>query len=217
MNKLKLLYDVVTTMKAKEVISGVLQAEVKKDQISLFSIQNEFEKNLTTGKTKAKVTASLDVEGRTECPDHHGRLGFGSHEHPHADFGRHGHFFHRGHHRDLRRGFAKMAFALSMLNAMQIDEQSDQSLVMTIQSNDLPAEMKQLLAERINHGGLHHHPKHAIMKELCNLKDFDSTTTLIINKNRELDKIIVTATGTKADPQGAASELKAKIECSFVW
>lgn len=217
MNKLKLLYDVVTTMKAKEVISGVLQAEVEKDQVSLFSIQNEFEKNLSTGKTKAKVTASLDFEGRTDRPDHHSRLGFGPHEHPHADFGRHGHFFHRGHHRDLRGGFAKMAFALSMLNAMQIDEQPDQSLVMTIQSSDLPAEMKQLLAERINHGGLHHHPKHDIMKELCNLKDFDSTTTLIINKNRELDKILVTATGTQANPQGASHELKAKIECSFAW
>ncbi|QJW48225.1 hypothetical protein HA075_22470 [bacterium BFN5] len=217
MNKLKLLYDVVTTMKAKEVISGIFQAEVEKDQVSLFSIQNEFEKNLTTGKTKAKVTASLDVEGRNERLDHHGRLGFDSHEHPHAHFGRHGHFFHRGHHRDLRGGFAKMAFGLSILNALQITEQPDQTLVMTIQSSDLPAEMKQLLAERINHGGLHHHPKHAIMKELCNLKDFDSTTTLILNKNRELDKIIITANGTQADPQGVSHKLNAKIECAFVW
>lgn len=31
MNKVKLLYDVAKTMKAKEILNGVLKAEVEKD------------------------------------------------------------------------------------------------------------------------------------------------------------------------------------------
>jgi len=37
MSKLKLMYDVVSTMKEKEFISGTFQAEVKKDQLRVVS------------------------------------------------------------------------------------------------------------------------------------------------------------------------------------
>lgn len=74
MNKIKLLYDVFKTVKSKEVFTGVFKAEIEKDQMKVFAIQNEFEKNLSTGQIKSKVNAEADYVGRTVGDEYHGRF-----------------------------------------------------------------------------------------------------------------------------------------------
>lgn len=44
MNKIKLLYDVVMTMKNKDALHGVLTAEAQKDRVNIFNIRNELGK-----------------------------------------------------------------------------------------------------------------------------------------------------------------------------
>lgn len=223
MNKLKFLYDMVKTLKAKEVITGVLQAEIAKDEATIFSIQNEFEKNLATGQAKAKVTASVDFAGHAAQPGQRGCWGmFGGPERRHRGFGFHhaGHHHHHGH-PDFHPGgpkgkFARLAFALSLLDALQIKEEAD-TFVLTLQSGDLPEDMKQLLFDRISHKGLQGHHRHPLGQELSQLKSVDFTLTATLNKNYEPGKLQLTVLGTQADDQETAHELKAAIDCSFAW
>ena len=57
MSKLKIMVDVINTMKEKEVISGTFKAVGIKDQVEIGHFINEFEKNLTNGETKVKISA----------------------------------------------------------------------------------------------------------------------------------------------------------------
>lgn len=62
MNKIKLLYDVVMTMKDKESCKGVLKAEATKDKAKIFSADNEFER--ANGRTKTKIRTEVDCDGK---------------------------------------------------------------------------------------------------------------------------------------------------------
>lgn len=99
MNKIKLMYDVVKTMKEKELINGNLTVEGTKDQVQFVRFANEFQRNLLTGDVKAKISTQLDVEGKkvkhessTEFTLNHNRQGMFHH------FGMHMHEHHRLHH-----------------------------------------------------------------------------------------------------------------------
>jgi len=206
MNKVKLLYDVVKTLKAKEVVTGVLQADVEKDQVNIFSIRNDFEKNLLTRQTKAKVTATVDYEGTRKKQQHH--TGFTMPCPPERK--------HMGFRHGLKGKFAMIAFALSILDALQIEEQPDKTIVMSLHANDLPEEMKQLLHEKVNQAGTCHH-RHSFINE-CGFADkLDLIITVLINKNYEVMKIVANAAGTQTDAQANPHNLKAKAELSFVW
>ena len=45
-------------------LHGVLTAEAQKDRVNIFTIRNEFDKNLQTGLTKAKISTEIDYEGK---------------------------------------------------------------------------------------------------------------------------------------------------------
>jgi len=64
MSKIKLLYDVIMTMKDKESCSGNLKVVCSKDQVKIFGLDREFEKNMADGKTKAKINLEVDCEGK---------------------------------------------------------------------------------------------------------------------------------------------------------
>jgi hypothetical protein len=100
MSKIKLLYDVITTMKDKESCRGKLKVEGSKDQVKIFGLDNEFEKNMADGRVKAKVTLEMDNDGKkvkhestTEfegCGSHGtGHRGFMGHMFSHHCHGQH--------------------------------------------------------------------------------------------------------------------------------
>ena len=62
MNKIKLLYDVARTMRAKEKVDGILTARVSKNQEEVFSLRNEFGKK-STGEAATKVSCELNLDG----------------------------------------------------------------------------------------------------------------------------------------------------------
>ncbi len=214
MNKIKFLYDVAKTMKAKEVLNGVLKAEVEKDQVKIFSIQNEFEKNLSTGQTKSKVTAEMDYEGRTGTQEHWARFDREREQH---DFHRHMPHFHGRGREGLKEKFAKCALALGLLDAVKTEEQEDKTIVISLNANDLSADMKLLFHERMNQAGGHHHNGHRLMHEFCSVNELDLVISLHINKNYEVENILITAGGNQTDGQSQQHDLKAQAELSFVW
>ncbi|BBB90869.1 MAG TPA: hypothetical protein PKA28_19715 [Methylomusa anaerophila] len=220
MNKIKLLYDVVKTMKDKEVFNGAVKVEVQKDQTKIFFLQNEFEKNLVTGQTKAKISTDLDYEGKKV--KHESNTEF-TRQYP-AESRRHEFMKHMLRHHaansgGIKRKLNKLAFAFSILNSMQAEEQDDKTIIISLQARDLPEEMKALIREKISHADTtcHHHGDHVFMKEFCSMENHNFTFNMFINKNYEVEKIIMDFDGNQKDDQNEQHKFKAMAELSFAW
>jgi len=216
MNKLKLLYDVVKTLKGKEAITGLLMVEVQKDQTKIFSLQNEFNKNMLTHHVKAKLSTELDYEGKAVKLQGNSEFTM-----PHCSrHGKHsGRQFHH-HNEKLHQGrfmgkLAKLAFAFSVLDALQATKQDDGTFVLALNANDLPEEIKIRLREKIARFSAHHAP-HNLMKECDAIEQLNFVTNMFINKNYEVEKIAATLTSTRTNEQ-SEHDLNAQIELSFAW
>lgn len=218
MNKLKVLYDVVKAMKNKETFNGTLTVQVHKDETPLFSLRNEFEKNLLTGQTKAKINTELDYEGKTvkhesnteftmprsgECRHHE----FFKHLHPSPASGCCG----------LKGKLAKLAFALSVLNALQTEETENKTIVISLSAKDLPEDTKAMIHEKICCVKDCHPHGHGLLKEFCAAEDHDFVLNIFVNKNFVVEKIVITLVGTQKDEQNAPHDLTARAELSFTW
>ncbi len=218
MNKLKVLYDAAKVMKSKDAFNGTLTVQVHKDEAQLFSLRNEFAKNLVTGQTKAKISTDLDYAGKTV--KHESNTEFTL---PH--FGECGHheFLKRLHHSRaagfgwLKDKLARLTFALSVLAALQIEEQEDKTVVISLNATDLPEDSKALLREKMSRAGACQHHGHGFLKEFCLADDHDFVVNLFLNKNYEVEKIVITFVGTQKDEQNTLHDLTAKAELSLVW
>lgn len=210
MNKIKVLYDVLKTLKTKEVISGILTANIQKDQTTIFSLTNEFTKNVVTGQTKAKINTELDYEGKSV--KHESATEFT------VPFGKdrfHGGMPSRHHHGGrcggVRGRFSKLVFALDFLNALEVQEQQKNTLVLSLESANLSDDVKELVRERLSHAGAHH-ARHGFMQEGCTIEQLDFTVTAFITKSYEIEKVLVTFAGIKQDEQQVQHEIKANAE-----
>lgn len=222
MNKIKVLYDVVKAIRKQEGISGLLTADIQKDEISIFTMKNQFEKNFLTGQTKAKINTQVDYEGKTVRHDsdtefsmpsgrgfHHGmahRHHFGAMAAMQHHGGRCGHMGGR---------FAKLAFVLGMLNALEIKEAEDNTLVITLDSANLPEDAKELVRERMSHGGAHH-SRHGFMKEFSSLTQLDFTVTACLDANYDIKKVTGVFSGIQQDEQSQEHAIKANGEVVFL-
>lgn len=215
MNKLKLLYDVVQTLKRKEVITGVLTAQVQKNQKQIFFLHNEFEKNLASRQVKAKIATELDYGG-TACqhkdsdeftPDRWGARG----HHGERPFHPHGHGFKHG---GFRGGLTRLSLALSLLNALQITEQEGESTLLSLQSTDLPADLQTRLYEKLS-GERPHHRHHRLLKELGPVAQPRFTVNVFIDKSYEIQKAVVALSGSGTEEDQEPQELTAKVELTF--
>lgn len=218
MNKIKLIYDVVKTLKEKENINGTLTVAGKKDQVQLLSVNNQFQKNLVNGEVKAKINVDLDAEGKKV--KHESSVEFNSDGHPggmHRHFGKH---FHQQHgemcHHNFKYRLNALTFVLKILNDVQIDEQPDYTLV-SLNLNEIPEELKAI------HGMIHqnmaeeHHKHHFPMKEFISMEKTNAAITIQINKNKEVEKIDLTVEGNQKDEQAMMHFLNLQGELQFSW
>ena len=232
MSKLKLMYDVINIMKEKEVINGTFQAEVKKDQIKIAGFTNEFAKNLSNGETKVKISTELDYDGKKV--KHESQTEFTMHgccsEHSHHSFMKHMH--HHNHNRqndcqnleDIKCGgikgkLTKLAFVLNVFNQIIVDEQEDKSVILSLDLNEIPDEMKKAFQERMSQRKMHedHHQHHrGFMKAFCTLNDPKIGFKLWINKTREVEKIVVTVDGQQLDELNENHEMSLLAELRLI-
>lgn len=149
MNKIKLLYDVVKTMKEKDVFKGTLKTTAVKDQVKIFSFDNTFERSNLNGQLKAKTNTEVDCDGKKmklennidcEIPDCHGAHGFMSHIHAHY----HAHQCHGEHSGGIKEGLSRIAAVLSILNSLKVDSDVTNEISLLIDSFN---EMVQKLRE----------------------------------------------------------------------
>lgn len=228
MSKLKLMYDVVSTMKDKEAISGALKVEGKKDQTKIASFVNEFTKDLSNGETKVKISTDLDYDGKKV--KHESQTEFtiqGCHGKMHHGFMKHMHHHnHHGHHcgenhDDLKCGGIKgkltmLAFVLNIFNQIKVEENEDKSVLLSLNLNEIPDEMKKVFQERFSQRTMpEHQHHHSFMKEFFTLKEAKIEFNIWINKAREVEKIVVTVDGEQIDELNENHDLSLKAELSL--
>ena len=213
MNKIKLLYDVARTMRAKEKVVGILTAQVHKDQEEVFSLRNEFGKN-ATGEATTKVSCELNLDGTRvkresltefstegDCRDGRGLLG---------KLFRHHHG--TGECCGIKGFFTRISFALGILGSLHVAEQDDEGAVISLNLTDLPEELKTLLLEKMKQK--HDcHPNCCILSESDVLEALDGVVVLTVNKGRESETFAI-----KMDcrVRNAASELQTLAACAEV-
>ncbi|WP_407312791.1 hypothetical protein [Desulfosporosinus sp. SB140] len=227
MSKLKLMYDVINTMKDKEAIRGTLNVEGIKDETKIVGFVNEFEKNLSTGETKVKINTELDYNGKivkhesqTEftslgCHGHHRHHGFMKHMHHH----RHGCI--EGHDdlkcAGIKEKLTKLAYILNILNQIKVDEKEDQSVLVSLNLSDIPDEVKKVFQERMSqHPMPEHHEHHGLMKELFSLQKPEIQFNLWISKAKDVEKIIITIEGKQDNDPNDSHELTFKAELNLL-
>ncbi|TWH47110.1 hypothetical protein [Sporomusa sp. KB1] len=199
MNKIKLLYDVVNTLREKDVLRGVATGQVQKDQAKIFYVKNEFEKNLLTKQTKANIATEVDYEGKqvkhqsiTEFTNHcHGgqRHKLFKHMHPGSCGG-------------LKQKLTKLTFILHLLNSLKAEEQSDKTTLVTLEITELPEDIKALLQEKMSStDSCHNHGPHCFVKELCAIEKGNFSLAMSVNKDNEIEKIVIIFEGTQHNEQ----------------
>jgi hypothetical protein len=228
LGKLKLLYDVVMTMRDKEVFKGTLKGEGIRDSVPFFSFSNEFERNNVSGQTKATIVTEMDCDGRKV--KHQSTTEFTSQcchgpGHMHHGFMRHMH-----HHGALQsqcggqeeakcHGFKKkmtmLGLALNMLNSIKVEEQADKGNILTLNMKEIPAELKKALQERAHRRASHpDHKAHGFMKEIHSMDNPNIEAKVLVNKNNEVTMVQLSATGEQKQNGGQVS---LRAELSLVW
>ena len=234
MSKIKLLYDVITTMKDKESCSGNLKVEGSKDQIKIFDLDNEFEKNMADGRMKAKVILEIDKDGKkvkhessTEF-DGCGVHGTGHHGFMGRMFSRHCHEHHPNHSHmgtcgdiklcGIKEKLSRLACMLNVFSSMKVKEQEDKSTVLSLNFDEIPGELKKMIHEKLLQKKLQHEHGHkCVCKEFSTMEVLTAGLNILINKNKEVEKITLSIKGKQKDDLNALHHLDLQAELRFAW
>ena len=189
MNKIKFLYDVVKTIRAKEILQGVATVEVQKDQGQIFYVKNEFQKNLVTMQTKASIHTEINYEGMEV--KHQSTTEFTKNCGGHKGFRS---FYHRGGCcTGIKAKLNKIAFALRLLNDIQVAEQENKTTLITLELPEIPEEIKAVLKERMTQADSH--GRCCFAKELFSLESGKCSAAMTVNQDYEVEKIVITFDG----------------------
>ncbi|MDP4181897.1 MAG: hypothetical protein Q8942_12485 [Bacillota bacterium] len=243
MNKIKVLYDVVSVLKNKEVIKGAVKVNGTKDKKNFLSFTNEFEKNTVTGLTKAKISSEIDCDGKkvkhestTEfnCTCDDGRLKHGLFMKFHG-----GHGFHEGRSEMLKRHaeFRNRSFKdkldgistfLGILSNIKLVENADNSSEVSFNSQDIPEELKKKIIDKHSqmhqqmremHGGFceddSNNNHHKFFKELHELKEKSFVFNMKINENREIESVNIIVKGNQNEAADRVEDFELDAEIIF--
>jgi hypothetical protein len=215
MNKIKLLYDVVRTMQAKEKVDGILTAQIHKDQEEVFSLRNEFGKN-STGEATTKVSCELNLDGSRvkresltefstpgDCKQHGGLFGK-LFRHHHA----------KGECCGIKGILSRISIALGILSSLEVEELENGGADISLDLNDIPEEMKTLLLEKMNQRHASH-PHCSFLTESDALETLNGVVVLTVNKGREIEKITVNLDGRVQNAVSESHSLAAIAEVQF--
>lgn len=221
MNKIKLVYDVIRTMKDKEIIQGSFTAEGKKDQVPFINVKNQFQKNLANGELKATISTELNTEGKKVKNESSIELNSesrpgGLHPHFHQHMNHHHNHGGRNPH-NFKERLTFLTFAFKMLDEMQVDEQAD-SILVSLNLSELPEEFKKTMQGKMEHHEFEEHHKHPFpMKDFVAMEKANILMKIQISKNKEVEKVTITVDGhKKSEPEGV-HEINFSVDCGFIW
>lgn len=220
MNKIKVIYDVVKQMKSKEAIKGILKVEGLKDQKKVLEVNNAFEKNGQGCQMKGKTLVEVEKDGNKVMMENNIDFkkegSFGGHEH--RGHMHHFHHFHQHphgmHENGMKFGWNKLTAALGLLSNINLEEDAEGAVKLSLASADIPEDMKREIKEMMKHGREHHkhmaegHPHPMCLKEFHNMEEADFDLMVSIGKNREVNEISLVITGKTIDEDKTAHDTK---------
>ncbi|MEA4924251.1 MAG: hypothetical protein VB084_02980 [Syntrophomonadaceae bacterium] len=233
MNKIKLFYDVVKTMRDKEVFNGSLEVNGKKDQMDCFSFTNEFERNITTGQVKFKIKTGLDCDGKQMKHESSSEFNMqngcgGMHRHQH-----YANFKHRFHSQGcpgesdccggdvFKTKLSGLMFILRLIDELKVEELENNALALSLQIDELPEGLGNHIQGRFQHrmsvdeGGSH--PHHSCMKALLALEKPQIVVNIKLDQNRAVEKVVITAAGKQKSESDTLHEVSFKAELNLNW
>lgn len=218
MNKIKLMYDVVKTMKEKDVFQGALKVEGKKDEVQFVSFENEFRRNVITGEVAAKISSQLDVKGKKIKHESNTEFtldnSFG-HFHSHQAF--HPEHSHAANCHSFKHKLTALAYVLNLIDNMQILEQEDKLLV-KLNLNELPEDFRKAIAEKMQHGyGSEQHEHSFPIQRFLTMKETVIDLAVLISKTKEVEEITFTVNGVQNDELNETHAMNLQGELRFVW
>lgn len=220
MNKIKLLYDVVKTMKGKDIFEGTLKAEAVKDDAKILSFDNTFQKNTVTGQLKAKIITDVNCDGNKMKMENDIDINTKDCHKPHEFMKRmHSHHSHAPHCcGGIKGGLGKLSFVLGIFSSIKLEENQDKSAVLSLESADIPEDLKAAIHEHIkNHKHEHaqseefqncHKHHQMFMKEFCCAENINFRLRIFISKDSEVKEIILAVTGEKTDENNVKHNIK---------
>lgn len=223
MNKIKLMYDVVKTLKEKEVFKGTLKAEARKDQVKVFSLEKEFEKNSLSGQVKSKISTEIDYEGKKVKHESSTELNMQNCcEGSHHGFMKHIHEQHQLHGRkccSVKGKLSKIAFVLNTLNNMEVDEQEDKGVALSININEIPQELKDMIQQKMQHKGLQEEREShcCCMEEFCQTEDINIDIKVQINKNNEIEEVLLVVSGKQKKESDEIHDIHLEAALNLTW
>lgn len=219
MNKIKLLYDVVKTMKEKESVSGSLQVEGEKDRTRFLSLANDFHKNIATGDIKAAIRSEVEVAGQkvkheSTTEFNLAALRESKHEKPEnfPPFLRHHRHSCRPHGVGIKRKLAALGFFLNLLDDLQIVEQEDQALLLTVRNVEIPEDWKTAFREKAQQAAT---PEP--LQQFTAVDKVGASCSIRINAAKEIENIVFSLTGEAKDRQNEPHPFALNGELKLTW
>lgn len=216
MNKIKVIYDVVRKMKDRDSIKGAVKVEGLKDQAKILEISSVFEKTSQSFQTKGKTIIEVDSDGKKMKLENN--IDFqkeGCCEHQHF------HHLHSAHTGRMKGGLSRITAILGIVSSIQLEEKEDGSAILSLESANIPEEVKSDIHEMMKNGHEQHkhmesnHQHHICMNEFHNMEDMKFTLNVVINKSKEIDRVTVDLKGEKKDEKGGSNQMKLAAELSF--
>jgi hypothetical protein len=232
MNKIKLMYDVVKTMRDKEVFIGSLAVNGKKDQIDCFSFSNEFEKNNATGKVKFHIKTDVDCDGKQmkhESSSEFNMQNCRSRMHRHHQYHNFGHDLRfQGCPDDPERcdsGFkARMSglmFILRLIDDMEIEELENKRVALTLNLDELPEGLMDHFHGRFQHrmspDSFQCPPQHPGMKALGSIEKPHVRINIKLNQDKAIEAIVINADGKQKDESNTLHDVNFKADLTLKW
>ncbi|MDF9408823.1 hypothetical protein L7E55_10730 [Pelotomaculum isophthalicicum JI] len=108
---------------------------------------------------------------------------------------------------------------LSVLNSLKVKEQEDKSAVLSLDFNDIPEEMKKMCHEKLLEKKMHHekHGHQHLCKEFSNVEILKGELNILINKDKEVEKITLAVEGTQKDDLNNPHDMNLQAELRLAW
>ncbi len=215
MNKIKILYDVITKMKEKKITKGEIKALGFIGSNQILDFENKFEKNLETDQVKLKIHSEMDCQGNKvshESTTEFGVKGF------HNQFWKRPdrmnlHHYHQHHHLEccgMKEKLNRLAFFFELLNNLQIEEKEDGHLNLGVIINNIPEDLQKSFREKMTHKM--NPQSRGLQKYLLSMVNPELRLHIRINQNREIEKAVITMEGHQEDENGEDNDLNIQVE-----
>ena len=216
MKKIKMLYDVAKTMKNMEKLDGVATIEVRKDQETIFSLKNAFEKN-ETGRVKANVTSKMNVSGEDLSRQSTTEFTLTGNRGPCTMFKKlHTHHHAADSHCGIRGVFQRISTVLGILGSLQVDEKGNGAVEISLDLKDIPEEIKTHLHEKMLQKHARHHDI-CCMQDCRDMELSHGQVVISVNEQDAIDRITVNLDGTTQDEKSNNHRVTATANVQFAW